>query len=79
MIQVMILLALDGSEGAMKAVDHVGTLLAGSDYEVTLLHVMREVNWLICQKERKDYIPSELEASLEEKWLEDEREYVYDK
>ena len=68
-----ILLALDGSEGAMKAVDHVGTLLAGSDYEVTLLHVMREVNWLICQKEREDYIPSELEASLEEKWFEDER------
>ncbi len=68
-----ILLALDGSEGAMKAVDHVGTLLGGSDYEVTLLHVMREVNWLICQKEREDYIPSELEASLEERWLEDER------
>jgi len=68
-----ILLALDGSEGAMKAVDYVGTLLGGSDYQVTLLHVMREVNWVICQKEREDYIPSEPEASLEEKWSEDER------
>ena len=67
-----ILLALDGSEGAMKAVDYVGTLLGGSDYEVTLLHVMREINWLICQKETEDYIPSELEASSEEKWLKDE-------
>jgi len=36
-----ILLAWDGSEGAMCAVDYVGTVLGGSDLEVTLAHVIR--------------------------------------
>ena len=39
-----VLLAMDGSEGAMRAVDHVGALLGASDLEVTLLHVIRVGN-----------------------------------
>jgi len=36
-----ILLALDGSENAMRAVDHVASTLGGFDYQITLLHVIR--------------------------------------
>jgi nucleotide-binding universal stress UspA family protein len=36
-----ILLALDGSEGAMEAVDYVGKTVGGSDFEVSLIHVIR--------------------------------------
>jgi len=36
-----VLLALDSSEGAMRAVDYVGTMLGGSACEVTLFHVIR--------------------------------------
>jgi nucleotide-binding universal stress UspA family protein len=42
--QGAVLLAMDGSEGAMRAVDHVGALLGRSDFEVTLLHVIRVGN-----------------------------------
>jgi len=36
-----ILLGLDGSEGAMKAVDYVGPIIAGSGLDVTIVHVIR--------------------------------------
>ncbi|MEJ2658067.1 MAG: universal stress protein, partial [Desulfobacterales bacterium] len=36
-----ILVALDRSEGAMRAVDFVGELMGGFDFKVTLLHVIR--------------------------------------
>jgi len=36
-----ILVALDRSEGAMRAVDFVGELMGGYDFKVTLLHVIR--------------------------------------
>jgi nucleotide-binding universal stress UspA family protein len=36
-----ILLAFDGSPGGMRAVDCVGAFLAGSDFNVCLLHVIR--------------------------------------
>ncbi len=36
-----ILLGLDGSEGAMQAVDYVGEIMAGSGVDVTLVHVIR--------------------------------------
>jgi nucleotide-binding universal stress UspA family protein len=36
-----ILLAFDGSENAMRAVQFVGSLLGGCDYEACLLHVIR--------------------------------------
>jgi nucleotide-binding universal stress UspA family protein len=35
------LVAMDGSDEAMRAVEHVGTMLAGSDCAVTLFHVLR--------------------------------------
>jgi len=37
-----ILVAMDRSEGAMRAVDFVGDLMGGYDFKVTLLHVIRE-------------------------------------
>jgi len=37
-----ILVAMDRSEGAMRAVDFVGKLMGGYDDKVTLLHVIRE-------------------------------------
>lgn len=36
-----ILLAFDGSEGAQRAVDFVGSVLAGFDYDVRLIHAIR--------------------------------------
>lgn len=36
-----VLLAMDGSEGAMRAVDFVGKMLGGFDFEVGLIHVIR--------------------------------------
>jgi len=39
-----ILVALDESEGAMRAVDYVGTMFGGSPAEVTLFHVVRGLN-----------------------------------
>ncbi len=37
-----ILVAMDRSEGAMRAVDFVGELMGGYDFKVSLLHVIRE-------------------------------------
>ena len=39
-----ILLALDGSEGAMKAVDYVGKALSSKNTEIILLHVIIHFN-----------------------------------
>lgn len=65
-----ILLALDASEGAMKGVDYVGTMLDGSDYDVTLLNVIRDVNPLIWMHEGEDFIPSKLTGDADAKWSE---------
>ncbi|MFH1076784.1 MAG: universal stress protein [Pseudomonadota bacterium] len=35
------LIALDGSEGAMRAVDFVGDMLSGSAFNISLLHIIR--------------------------------------
>ena len=40
------LVAMDGSDEAMRAVDYVGTMLAGSDCAVTLFHVLRSFEFL---------------------------------
>jgi nucleotide-binding universal stress UspA family protein len=37
-----IMVAMDRSEGAMRAVDFVGELMGGYDFKVSLLHVIRE-------------------------------------
>lgn len=63
-----VLLALDASEGAMKGVDHVGAVLARSDCEVQLLHVIREVHpysWLYGGEE---IIHPKLNKGEEAKW-----------
>ncbi|MCD6294258.1 MAG: universal stress protein [Deltaproteobacteria bacterium] len=68
-----VLLALDASEGAMKGVDHVGAMLGKSDYEVVLLHVIREVNSYSWLREGEGLIPSKLTGDTDVKWLEDVR------
>ena len=40
------LVAMDGSDEAMRAVDYVGAMLAGSDCTVTLFHVLRGFEFL---------------------------------
>jgi nucleotide-binding universal stress UspA family protein len=40
------LVAMDGSDEAMRAVDYVGTMLAGSECAVTLFHVLRSFEFL---------------------------------
>lgn len=40
------LVAMDGSDEAMRAVDYVGAMLAGSDCAVTLFHVLRGFEFL---------------------------------
>lgn len=71
-----ILLSMDASEGAIKAVDYVGAILAGTSYRIILFHVIKEVNYLNCFREREDYVPSEQEIYLEDKWMEDERKEI---
>ena len=39
-----IMIAVDGSEGAMNAVNYIGSILGGSDLEIKLIHVIREEN-----------------------------------
>ncbi|MBW1940135.1 MAG: universal stress protein [Deltaproteobacteria bacterium] len=41
-----ILVALDASKGSMQAVEHVGMMLGGANFEVTLLHAVRGLNFL---------------------------------
>jgi nucleotide-binding universal stress UspA family protein len=51
------LVAVDGSDEAMRAVDYVGTMLAGTDCEVTLFHVLRGFEYLSLAYEG-DFVPS---------------------
>ncbi len=39
-----ILIAIDSSENALRAVDHAGFMISGTDCEVTLFHTMRNLN-----------------------------------
>lgn len=49
-----VLVALDGSKGAMRAVDFVGDTLGGSDFEVLLVHVIRgEEKQYIAEAEKR--------------------------
>lgn len=62
-----VLLAMDASDGAMKAVDHVGAVLAKSDCKVQLLHVIREVHpytWLYGE----NVVQPKLEKGEEARW-----------
>jgi nucleotide-binding universal stress UspA family protein len=59
-----VLLALDESEGSMKAVDFVGSLWRGSNWEVTLLHVVRGFD--IYEKRYEDIF----DPAHEREWIE---------
>lgn len=49
-----VLVALDGSKGAMRTVDFVGDILGGSDFEVLLVHVIRgEEKHYIAEAEKR--------------------------
>lgn len=48
-----ILVAMDASEGAIRAVDYVGTMMGGIDREITLFHVIRDLDGKILQKAEK--------------------------
>jgi nucleotide-binding universal stress UspA family protein len=39
-----VLICIDGSENAMRAVDHAGFMLEGTDCEVTIFHTMRHLS-----------------------------------
>jgi nucleotide-binding universal stress UspA family protein len=69
-----VLLAVDESQGAMRAVDYTATVLKSSVSEVTLSHVVRG----LYPSEKKG--ESVLDFDLERKWLEEAKnETVFDK
>jgi nucleotide-binding universal stress UspA family protein len=51
--QGAVLLAMDGSETAMRAVDQMGALLGASDLEVALIHVIRGDNSRYLEKAKE--------------------------
>ena len=69
-----VLLAVDESKGAMRAVDYTATMLESSVSEITLSHVVRG----LYPSEKKS--GSVLDFTLERKWLEEAKnETVFDK
>ena len=64
-----VLIAVDGSDSAMRAVDYVARMAAEVPHEITLLHVIRGFNVL---RQRDEFT---LDRDIERKWLElDKRE-----
>jgi len=57
-----VLMAIDGSENALRAVDHAGFMLSGTDCQVTIFHTMRHLRRFVPQ-EVLDEAPE-----LEELW-----------
>ena len=45
-----VLIAIDSSENALRAVDHAGFMLSGTDCEVTLFHTMRHLRRFVPQE-----------------------------
>jgi nucleotide-binding universal stress UspA family protein len=79
-----VLIAMDASIGTMKAVDYVGTMLAGRDEQVTLFHVLKGLDlespryqkfilldkeWLPKAKRSAEYVFQEATARLEKAGL----------
>ncbi len=58
-----VLVGLDASEGAMKAVDHTGFILGHSDFEVVLFNAIESID--ILPSESEDFFPE----GYEEKWF----------
>ncbi|MBI4777001.1 MAG: universal stress protein, partial [Deltaproteobacteria bacterium] len=63
-----VLLAVDGSENAMKAVDYVGRMFEGSTPEVTILHVVRVLGLF------QGTYPEAFHTEINQKWLADVQE-----
>lgn len=69
-----IIIGIDGSENAMRAVDFVGGLLEGSDCQIHLISVVRRIQsfgqtqhqWQTLSKVIEPFIKRKLTASLEE-------------
>jgi len=63
-----ILLAMDGSANAMRALEFVSRMLAGQDYEVTLVNVLRKVSAHHDEDTEKDHakkLPKEVGLSIQ--------------
>jgi len=58
-----ILVALDSSNAALRVIDYVGEVLAGSDFDITLFHAARELGAYCDETETK------IDTSHEEAWL----------
>jgi len=67
-----LLVSLDTSEGAMQAVNYVGSMLDGSDFHVTLFHAIRGFN-IFQRMQGKSFVPEHRKDWLEsaEKELEE--------
>jgi nucleotide-binding universal stress UspA family protein len=68
-----ILLAFDGSAGALHAVDFVGSILGGFNFEVSLIHVIRgnqnndtEFQHVFSSKKHTELTRKEMSSSLKE-------------
>jgi nucleotide-binding universal stress UspA family protein len=68
-----ILVALDTSEEAMKAVDFVGTMMKDMDWQVTLFHVIRNDDFTSPRYQTSFVLHKEWEGKVREKFLEAEK------
>ncbi|MBF0524650.1 MAG: universal stress protein [Deltaproteobacteria bacterium] len=61
-----IILAIDNSEGAMRAVDYVGRMFSGADVKVAIIHVMRGFDFMNPElpQELMPIFQAEIEADL---------------
>ena len=71
-----ILVALDTSEGAMKAVDFVGAMIKDKDWQVTLFHVIRNDDFTSPRYRTSFVLHKEWEGKVREKFLTAEKAIV---
>lgn len=64
-----VLIAIDGSENSLRAVDFVGSVLGSHDYRVTMMHVIRgkqpQIQKLFAKKEIKEASQKSIEKVFE--------------
>jgi nucleotide-binding universal stress UspA family protein len=68
-----IIVAIDASEGAMKAVDYVGSMFGNMDAEITLLHVLSDITGFEPRYGMTYPGPISTEP---ERWLEEEQQEI---
>lgn len=61
-----ILVSIDASEGAMRAVEHVGSMVGGANLELTLFHVIRRLESKLPGKDEKFFEPVGKDDSTQE-------------